>query len=208
MKLNCESAIIFWRYVVKILALRLLWNWTQKMLETFWHFEVQILAFWFYEIDPWVLFCCLDYDDEYDDENDDASTTSPKKVGTSTKKVTTTTGYSQHPWGIFFTILGTVLLDFDADACQSPSRFDSIKKTISTFVTLLNASSPFSSQHSFIGLTVGILLLNKGMSAFTSNTVLIPKQDFFSRGKKISMLLNLENLKIRILSFSYYLAKC
>ena len=27
-----------------------------------------------------------------------------------------------HPWGIFFTIIGTVLLDFDADACQSPSR--------------------------------------------------------------------------------------
>lgn len=27
-----------------------------------------------------------------------------------------------HPWGIFFTILGTILLDFDADACQSPSR--------------------------------------------------------------------------------------
>lgn len=33
-----------------------------------------------------------------------------------------TSSYSQHPWGIFFTILGTVLLDFDADACQSPSR--------------------------------------------------------------------------------------
>lgn len=29
---------------------------------------------------------------------------------------------AQHPWGIFFTILGTILLDFDADACQSPSR--------------------------------------------------------------------------------------
>ncbi|XP_058826213.1 proton-associated sugar transporter A [Topomyia yanbarensis] len=29
---------------------------------------------------------------------------------------------TSHPWGIFFTILGTVLLDFDADACQSPSR--------------------------------------------------------------------------------------
>lgn len=29
---------------------------------------------------------------------------------------------SSHTWGIFFTILGTVLLDFDADACQSPSR--------------------------------------------------------------------------------------
>ncbi|BES97702.1 Solute carrier family 45 member [Nesidiocoris tenuis] len=27
-----------------------------------------------------------------------------------------------HSWGVFFTILGTVLLDFDADACQSPSR--------------------------------------------------------------------------------------
>lgn len=27
-----------------------------------------------------------------------------------------------HPWGIFFTILGTILLDFDADACQSPAR--------------------------------------------------------------------------------------
>lgn len=31
-------------------------------------------------------------------------------------------GYFHHPWGVFFTILGTVLLDFDADACQSPSR--------------------------------------------------------------------------------------
>merc|ERR1719189_1836598 len=30
--------------------------------------------------------------------------------------------HHSHPWGIFFTIIGTVLLDFDADACQSPSR--------------------------------------------------------------------------------------
>jgi hypothetical protein len=30
--------------------------------------------------------------------------------------------HQTHPWGIFFTILGTVLLDFDADSCQSPSR--------------------------------------------------------------------------------------
>lgn len=30
--------------------------------------------------------------------------------------------HGDHPWGIFFTVLGTVLLDFDADACQSPSR--------------------------------------------------------------------------------------
>ncbi len=27
-----------------------------------------------------------------------------------------------HPWGVFFTVLGTVMLDFDADSCQSPSR--------------------------------------------------------------------------------------
>ena len=30
--------------------------------------------------------------------------------------------HQSHPWGIFFTVLGTVLLDFDADSCQSPSR--------------------------------------------------------------------------------------
>lgn len=29
---------------------------------------------------------------------------------------------TSHPWGVFFTIIGTVLLDFDADACQSPAR--------------------------------------------------------------------------------------
>ena len=30
--------------------------------------------------------------------------------------------HHSHPWGVFFTVIGTVLLDFDADACQSPSR--------------------------------------------------------------------------------------
>ena len=30
--------------------------------------------------------------------------------------------HRSHPWGVFFTVVGTVLLDFDADACQSPSR--------------------------------------------------------------------------------------
>lgn len=33
----------------------------------------------------------------------------------------TTESYS-HKWGIFFTIVGTILLDFDADAMQSPAR--------------------------------------------------------------------------------------
>ena len=29
---------------------------------------------------------------------------------------------ASHPWGILLTVLGTVLLDFDADGCQSPAR--------------------------------------------------------------------------------------
>lgn len=33
-----------------------------------------------------------------------------------------TNHHSQHPWGVLFTVLGTVFLDFDADACQSPAR--------------------------------------------------------------------------------------
>lgn len=36
--------------------------------------------------------------------------------------INTVVDTSSHPWGIFLTVLGTVLLDFDADACQSPSR--------------------------------------------------------------------------------------
>lgn len=27
-----------------------------------------------------------------------------------------------HPWGVFLTVLGTILLDFNADGCQSPTR--------------------------------------------------------------------------------------
>jgi solute carrier family 45 protein 1/2/4 len=38
--------------------------------------------------------------------------------------------HTYHPWGIFFTIIGTVLLDFDADACQSPSRANLLDVTL------------------------------------------------------------------------------
>lgn len=44
---------------------------------------------------------------------------------------------SPHPWGIFFTILGTVLLDFDADACQSPARAYLLDVTIPGKLSLL-----------------------------------------------------------------------
>ncbi|XP_066591980.1 membrane-associated transporter protein [Prorops nasuta] len=51
-----------------------------------------------------------------------SNTTVPAGHRTSAKTSGTTNKPSSHSWGIFFTILGTVLLDFDADACQSPAR--------------------------------------------------------------------------------------
>lgn len=56
-----------------------------------------------------------------------AHRTSAKKhdiaVNFSTSPITNTEyNVGNHPWGIFFTVLGTILLDFDADACQSPAR--------------------------------------------------------------------------------------
>ena len=42
--------------------------------------------------------------------------------GSEAEVINTVVDTSSHPWGIFLTVLGTVLLDFDADACQSPSR--------------------------------------------------------------------------------------
>lgn len=49
----------------------------------------------------------------------------PHRVSSTTNEIDEEIHYNytnSHPWGVFFTILGTVLLDFDADACQSPSR--------------------------------------------------------------------------------------
>ena len=53
--------------------------------------------------------------------------------------------HENHPWGIFFTVLGTVLLDFDADACQSPSRAYLLDVTVSGIKT---SSVHFSLVHS------------------------------------------------------------
>jgi len=46
---------------------------------------------------------------------------------------------SSHSWGIFFTILGTVLLDFDADACQSPARAYLLDVTIPGELTICSS---------------------------------------------------------------------
>lgn len=42
--------------------------------------------------------------------------------GTTIETSTPATTLAYHPWSIALTILGTTLLDFDADACQSPAR--------------------------------------------------------------------------------------
>merc|ERR1712142_387706 len=62
------------------------------------------------------------FDEEYDyDDLDQSNTTDMTTVATGLSTPPPDL-YTYHPWGIFFTIIGTVLLDFDADACQSPSR--------------------------------------------------------------------------------------
>lgn len=75
-----------------------------------------------------------------------------------------------HPWGIFFTILGTVLLDFDADACQSPARAylldvcvpEDHAKGLSTFTVMAGLGGFFG--YSMSGLNwdeteIGMLLI-------------------------------------------------
>lgn len=46
----------------------------------------------------------------------------PGSTNESIPNIANATDKNYHPWGVFFTVLGTVLLDFDADACQSPAR--------------------------------------------------------------------------------------
>ncbi|XP_044756513.1 proton-associated sugar transporter A isoform X2 [Coccinella septempunctata] len=75
-----------------------------------------------------------------------------------------------HPWGIFFTVLGTILLDFDADACQSPARAylldvtipDDHARGLSTFTimaglggTMGYAMGGFNWDATFIGMLLG-----------------------------------------------------
>lgn len=64
---------------------------------------------------------CLGY--WFGDANDDI----PRRIFSKSNNLNNLTNNyytpkSSHTWGIFFTVLGTVLLDFDADACQSPAR--------------------------------------------------------------------------------------
>lgn len=62
-----------------------------------------------------------------------------------------------HPWGVLFTVLGTVFLDFDADACQSPARAYLLDVTVPGQVSL------------FIGVPVYFILASWYLSIFTWN---------------------------------------
>jgi len=64
----------------------------------------------------------LNYEEDYDlPMYDDFNSTTATTV-TPVRSSLEENAWKSHPWGIVLTILGTVLLDFDADACQSPSR--------------------------------------------------------------------------------------
>ncbi|XP_017774154.1 PREDICTED: proton-associated sugar transporter A [Nicrophorus vespilloides] len=85
---------------------------------------------------------------------------------------------NSHPWGVFFTILGTVLLDFDADACQSPARTylldvtieDDHAKGLSTFTIMAGLGGFFGYALGGINWDVtalGILLGGHVRAVFT-----------------------------------------
>lgn len=94
-----------------------------------------------------------------------------------------TTTSSSHTWGIFFTILGTVLLDFDADSCQSPSRAYLLDVTLpedharglSTFTIMAGLGGAFG--YSLGGINwdatrIGIALGGHVRAVFTFITVI------------------------------------
>jgi solute carrier family 45, member 1/2/4 len=61
-----------------------------------------------------------------------------------------------HPWGVFFTILGTVLLDFDADACQSPARAYLLDVTLpEDHATGLSTFTVMAGLGGFMGYSMG-----------------------------------------------------
>ena len=73
------------------------------------------------------------YGSDYEYEKEMANSSSFSKNYENTEDQDQQIGmkHENHPWGIFFTVLGTVLLDFDADACQSPSRAYLLDVTVS-----------------------------------------------------------------------------
>lgn len=88
----------------------------------------------------------------------------PHRVSVSTKIPDNETLISsetknEHPWGIFFTILGTVLLDFDADACQSPARAYLLDVTVTGMLQIYKTYRRISGKSSIKQLNKVILML-------------------------------------------------
>ncbi|KAL3276923.1 hypothetical protein HHI36_012289 [Cryptolaemus montrouzieri] len=88
-----------------------------------------------------------------------------------------------HPWGIFFTVLGTILLDFDADACQSPARAYLLDVTIpedharglSTFTIMAGLGGTLGYAMGGINwdaTTLGVLLGGHVKAVFTLITII------------------------------------
>lgn len=70
------------------------------------------------------------------DPGDANRTEVPSVLGPRSAALETSEG-SQHPWGVLFTVLGTVFLDFDADSCQSPARAYLLDVTVPGVLILL-----------------------------------------------------------------------
>ncbi|RVE43841.1 hypothetical protein evm_011509 [Chilo suppressalis] len=61
-----------------------------------------------------------------------------------------------HPWGVLFTVLGTVFLDFDADACQSPARAYLLDVTVpEDHAKGLSAFTVMAGLGGFLGYALG-----------------------------------------------------
>lgn len=84
---------------------------------------------------------------------------------------------TSHPWGIFFTIIGTVLLDFDADACQSPSRAFLLDVTVpSDHAKGLSTFTIMAGLGGFMGYSLGAINWEEtslGIFFFTQTELMI-----------------------------------
>lgn len=146
---------------------------------------------------------------------------------TTTKDIEKYTVTDSHPWGIFFTILGTALLDFNADACQSPSRAYLLDITLpedhaiglSTFTIMagLGGSLGYTmgainwdvtsfgkklggQVHAVFTIIAFIYLICVSITIFSFREIplhLLEKQNFHLNGKNISQIVGSKKLQRR-----------
>lgn len=99
----------------------------------------------------------------YETNGTTSTTTTTKSAvlahrATASETETISVSNTSHPWGIFFTIIGTVLLDFDADACQSPSRAYLLDVTVpSDHARGLSTFTVMAGLGGFMGYSLGAI---------------------------------------------------